>query len=55
MKKPTELDLAELKHDFRSMYKNIGLEGCLQVVYEFAISMDLLLTVIQEELKNERN
>lgn len=53
MDKPNELDLAELRHEFRELYKDLGYEGCLQVLYEFLISAETMCKVIQEEQQKE--
>jgi hypothetical protein len=55
MMPPSELDLAQLKHEMREMYKNIGRLGSLQVVYEMLIGAQMLLEVIQEERANEKH
>jgi hypothetical protein len=49
MNKPSELDIAQLKFEFRTMYKHIGYEGSLQVIYEMLESARILAEVIVEE------
>jgi len=49
MNKPSELDLAQLKHEMRAMYGHIGLEGSLQAMYEMLIGANILAEVITEE------
>lgn len=49
-----ELDKAELKHNFRDMYKKIGYLGSLQCLYEIILSGNLLIEVILEEFKIEK-
>lgn len=52
-----EMTKAEMKHEFREMYKNIGFQECLQVLYELLLSSQLLTEVLYEEVveKNENN
>lgn len=50
MNKISELDQAQLRHSFRNMYKDIGIVGCYQVLYEFLLSANLLMDVMNEEI-----
>jgi len=52
--KINELALAELRHDMRLMYKQIGVVGAFQVLYELLMSAQILMEVIVEELTNEK-
>lgn len=52
--KLNELDLAQLKFECRQMYKNIGDKGCLQVIYESLIFINIVFDVMEEERKNEK-
>lgn len=52
---PTELDLAQLRHDMREMYKNLGFEGSLQVFYEMLKGAEVLAEVIIEERQKGDN
>jgi hypothetical protein len=49
--KVTELDKASLKVDMRKMYQKIGYMGAQQCLYEILESANILLEVINEELK----
>ena len=49
LNEPNELDLAELRQDFRRLYRDIGPEGCLQVVYEMLVSARVLSEIMIEE------
>ena len=51
MNKPTELDRAQLKNDFKNMYKEIGFGGSLQVLYELLISAEILSEVLAEKME----
>ena len=56
MKEPSELDLAQLKHEMRQMYKNVGFDGSLQIIFEMLVGARILSEVIMEERsKNEIN
>jgi hypothetical protein len=49
MTNPSELDIAQLKFEMRTMYKQIGRLGALQVVYEMMLGANILMEVIAEE------
>ncbi len=49
MMSPSELDIAQMKFELRQMYKHLGYEGTLQVLYEMMVTAHLLAEVIQEE------
>lgn len=49
MPKLTELDKAQLKHEFRQFYKDKGVLPCYQALYEMILSINILLDVIKEE------
>ena len=49
MNEPTELDLAQLRHEMRVMYSHIGFEGSLQVMYEMLKGAEVLAEVMVEE------
>lgn len=54
MIEPSQLDIAQLKFEMRTMYKHIGFEGSLQVLYEMICGANILAEVIAEEkAKNE--
>lgn len=55
MKKVNELDRAQLKQDFKNMYKEIGLLESYQVLYELLLSVNVLFEVIDEKSKEELN
>lgn len=54
-KRPSELDLAQLKHEMRELYKHIGFWGCVQVLGEMLIGARVLSEVMVEESKKEHN
>lgn len=54
-KRPSELDLAQLKHEMREMYKHVGYWGCVQVLGEMLIGALTLSEVMTEEAKKEHN
>jgi hypothetical protein len=52
---PSELDMAQLRHEMRTLYKNIGLTDSLQVIYEMLVGARVLSDIILEEgTKNEK-
>ncbi len=53
MNSPSELDLAQLKHDMRQMYKHLGFEGSVQVLYEMMLSANILAEIMVEERNKE--
>lgn len=53
MIEPTELDRAQLKYEFRQLYKHLGYEAALQVFYEMIVGAAMLAEVIVEERKEE--
>ncbi len=54
-KEPSELDLAELRSEFRLVYKQIGFGGCMQALYEILKSGETLSEVMLEERAKELN
>jgi hypothetical protein len=54
MKEPTELDIAQLRFEMRTMYSHVGLAGALQILYEMVYGAKILAEIIVEEkAKNE--
>ncbi len=50
----SELDIAELRHEMRELYKKTGYDGSLQALYEILKAGEILSEVIVEEMrKNE--
>ena len=49
----TELDKAELTHECREMYKDIGFHGCLSALSETLLFGQTMIDVLREEYKNE--
>lgn len=49
MTEPSELDIAQLKHEMRQMYRHIGFEGATQVLYEMLKGAEVLAEVMAEE------
>jgi len=54
MQKINVLDEAELRQEFRRHYQEIGMAGCLQILYELLRSGEILADVMYEEMKNEK-
>jgi hypothetical protein len=50
-----ELDEAELRLEFRRLYKEIGFRGCMTIVAEMAIGTRIMLEVLREEISNEKS
>jgi hypothetical protein len=46
---PSELDLAQLRHEMRKLYQHVGYGGSLQVLYEMMKGAEVLATIIMEE------
>lgn len=55
MKEINVLDEAQLRSEFNKIYKEIGSEGMLQVLYELVISVQICCEVFKENLENERD
>ena len=53
LNEPTELDLAQLRHEFRELYKHVGYEGAVQVFYEMLLGTQTFGQVILEERERE--
>ena len=51
---PSELDLAQLRHEMRQLYKHIGYNASLQVFYEMLKGAEVFAEVILEERRKER-
>jgi len=49
MIEPSELDLAQLKFEMRTMYSHIGFAGSMQILYEMIIGANTLAEIIAEE------
>jgi hypothetical protein len=46
MIEPSELDIAQLRHEMRELYKHVGFEGSLQVLYEMMIGARVMSEII---------
>lgn len=56
MIEPSELDIAQLKFEMRQMHKEIGFDGCLQVLFEMLKGAEILSEVmIEEKYKESHN
>lgn len=51
--KLTEMDEAEISLEMRNLYKDIGFNGCIQVLYEIISSANVMAVVMMEEKLNE--
>lgn len=54
MIEPSELDLAQLRHDMRQLYHHIGYEESLQVLYEMMKGSEVFAEIILQEHAKER-
>lgn len=48
-----ELAKAELRHEFRRLYKDLGYFAMIQVLYELMVSVEICSDVIREEVIKE--
>lgn len=53
MIEPSELDLAQLKHEMRTLYVHLGFTESLQVLMEMLVGARTLAEVIVEEREKE--
>ena len=53
MIEPSQLDLAQLRHEMRTMYGHLGFEGSLQVLYEMIVGANTLAEIMAEERSKE--
>lgn len=53
LQEPNLLDEAEMKQEFRRLYREIGFDGCMQVLYEFLKSGEWLSGIMLEEKAKE--
>lgn len=53
LEEPSELDMAQLKADMRTLYRHVGFGGSLQVLYEMMLGARTLAEIIDEEKRNE--
>ena len=51
----SELDIAQLKFEMRTMYKSIGFWGCMRILTDMLIGARVLGEVMVEESRKERN
>lgn len=54
-RRPSELDIAELRFEMRELYKHIGFWACVQVLGEMLIGARVLSEIMVEESQKERN
>jgi hypothetical protein len=54
MIEPSELALAEIRHEFRQLYRQIGFGGMIQVLYEMLKAAEVLSEVVMEERAKEK-
>jgi hypothetical protein len=52
MIEPSPLDEAQMRQEFRRMFREVGWNGCLQVLYEFLKSAEYLAEIMIEEKHN---
>ena len=53
MIEPSPLDLAQLRFEFRQLYKHVGFDGALQVLYEMMLGVKIMAEIITEERYKE--
>ena len=53
MIEPSELEMAQLRHEMRELYRHVGLEASMQALYEMLVGASTLAEVIAEERKKE--
>ncbi len=49
---PGPLDEAQMRQEFRRLYREIGYDACTQVLYEMLVSARWLSEIMLEERKN---
>lgn len=49
------LDEAEVRAEFRRHYREVGFNGCVQILAELLMSTQILCEVMKEEQENERH
>lgn len=49
MIRPSPLDEAEMKCEFRRLYAEVGWDGCHQALYEMVCAANWLIAVMAEE------
>jgi hypothetical protein len=54
MIQPSELDMAQLRHEFRQLYRMVGYESALQIFCEMLIGASAFGEIILEERRKER-
>jgi hypothetical protein len=54
MIEPTELDMAQLRHEFRQLYAHVGYEGSIQIFYEMMVGTTAFAKIILEERQKEK-
>lgn len=47
--KPSVLDEAQMRQEFRRLYREIGMTGCLQALYEMLACARILSDIMSEE------
>ena len=50
---PSEFDMAQLRHEMRELYRHVGFQGSLQVLYEMIIGANVFAEIIAEEHAKE--
>lgn len=53
LNKPTVADEAQMRQEFRRLYREIGFTGCQQVFYEMLIAANWMAEVMIEEKRGE--
>ena len=54
LNKISELDRAQLKHEFRELYKSKGFDVCLRILFEFLVAAETLGAVMVEESEDNK-
>lgn len=53
MLEPSELDMAQLRHDLRHAYQHLGYDGSVQALYEMLKGAEAFALIILEERAKE--
>lgn len=53
LQEPSQLDEAQMRQEFRRLYREVGLGGCLQVLFEMLKAGEWLSEIMLEEQKKE--
>lgn len=49
---PSQLDQAEMRQEFRRLHREVGHDGCMQVLFEMMKAAEWLSEIMLEESQN---